>query len=397
MSGASTDCSRPTPGEGTPGSGTLLLSGSPSQVSGPAPEASRETLKPQSSGPRLPGSEAPGTPGSRDDSLQKVQTLWSEPPFCVRERLNGLHPLAFLSQTFLTLSPRTANLGRKPTQWQCWKGSPLPRSGALAMGRAPGLVIQEREGTSSENVNSQGQQPHRPHRQQASSPAQVDQPDDVLEEGQKSVRPEQRVPVADGEQVPPAQGGSCGPAPCSLGGPGAQASAPSPSHPTPALNRDSSVQVTSMTSSQSRSATQGGFLCSSAGDADPSSWGAHGGPRGARVTCPAWQAALSTPHDSAPAGGTSPVAGVASGFVPGRGQVLPQPSGRHSPDWRLPGFQSLGARGAVGAPVCLRTQQRAGGSLQSPGVPSTTPLLEGSLRAIRVHRRLPGSPGSLGP
>ena len=42
-------------------------------------------------------------------------------------------------------------------------------------------------------------------------------------------------------------------------------------HPTPALNRDSSVQVTSMTSSQSRSATQGGFLCSSAGDADPSS------------------------------------------------------------------------------------------------------------------------------
>lgn len=200
----------------------------------------------------------------------------------------------------------------------------------------------------------------------------------------------------DGEQVPPAQGGPRGPAPCSLGGPKPQLQVHP--HPTPALDRDSSIQVTSMTSSQSRSATHGGFLCSSAGDADPSSWGAHGGPRGARVTHPAWQAALSTPHDTqsqlvAP----PPSQEWQVGLRRGRRQVLPQPSGRCSPDRRLPGFQSLGARGAVGAPVCLRTQQRAGRQSAEFGVPSTTPLLEGSLRTVRVHTRLPAHQEASGP
>ena len=79
------------------------------------------------------------------------------------------------------------------------------------------------------------------------------------------------------------------------------------------------------------------------------------------MTCPAWQAALSTVHDTQPQLVAPPPSQEWQvGLCRGRGQVLPQPSGRCSPDWRLPGFQSLGARGAVGAPVCLRTQQRAG-------------------------------------
>lgn len=198
----------------------------------------------------------------------------------------------------------------------------------------------------------------------------------------------------DGEQVPPAQGGPRGPALCSLGGPKPQLQVHP--HPTPALDRDSSVQVTSMTSSQSRSATHGGFLCSSAGDADPG--GAYGGPRGARVTRPAWQAALSTPHDTQPQLVAPPPSQEWQvGLRRGRRQVLPQPSGRCSPDRRLPGFQSLGARGAVRAPVCLRTQQRAGRQSAEFGVPSTTPLLEGSLRTVRVHTRLPAHQEASGP
>lgn len=120
-------------------------------------------------------------------------------------------------------------------------------------------------------------------------------------------------------------------------------------HPTPALNRNSSIQVTSVTSSQSRSATQGGFLCGSAGDADPGCWGAHGGPRGARQVAP------STPQDtqvSAPAGGTWVCA-------KGGGRSSPNQVAGCSPDRVYLGFRVLveGSHRSTG--VSEDTQQRA--------------------------------------
>lgn len=178
------------------------------------------------------------------------------------------------------------------------------------------------------------------------------------------------------------------------GRPQASAPSPSPPHPCPGSRQQRPGDLHDLQSEP--------FCYTGASSAavlgTQTRGGAHGSPRGARVTRPAWQAALSTPHDTQPQLVAPPPSQEWQvGLRRGRRQVLPQPSGRCSPDRRLPGFQSLGARGAVRAPVCLRTQQRAGRQSAEFGVPSTTPLLEGSLRTVRVHTRLPAHQEASGP
>lgn len=59
------------------------------------------------------------------------------------------------------------------------------------------------------------------------------------------------------------------------------------------------------------------------------------------------------------------------GLCQGRRQVLLQPSRQVLTRLHLPGFQSLGGRGAVGAPVCPRTHSRdRGQSAQVRGCPA---------------------------
>lgn len=164
------------------------------------------------------------------------------------------------------------------------------------------------------------------------------------------------------------------------GDPGAQASAPSPSppHPCPESQQQHPGDLCDLQSEPF--CYTGGFLCSSAGDADPGCWGAHGGP------------VNTSGHTS-----LSP-SRWHLGLCQGRRQVLPQPSGQVLTRPRLPGFQSLGG-GEPSEHRCVRghTAESQAAVFTVQGVPSTTPLLEVSLLAIRVHTRLPGSPGSLRP
>lgn len=197
----------------------------------------------------------------------------------------------------------------------------------------------------------------------------------------------------DGEQVPPAQGGPRGPAPCSLGGPKPQLQVHP--HPTPALDRDSSVQVTSMTSSQSRSATRGLPL--------QQCWGRRPGggsrqPQGGTCDPPCLAGGPVNPaRHSAPAGGTSPVAGVASGFAP-REEAGPPPTKRTV--LTRPAFTWV-------------SESRCEGSRQSTGVSEDTAESRAAVCRVRgaQHHPTPGgqsphcqsahasprSPGSLGP
>lgn len=198
--------------------------------------------------------------------------------------------------------------------------------------------------------------------------------------------------MADGGQVPPAQGGPHSPAPCSPGRP-QRPSLGSKPIPTPPLPRVSTAASRWSLWPPVRAVLP--HRPTQCWGRRPELLGGSRWPRGARRVAPP------TPQDtqvSALAGGTPPPREWKVGLCRGRRQVLLQPSRRVVTRLRLPGFQSLGRRGAVSAPVCPRTHSRDQGAVcTGQGVPSTALLLEGSLPAIRVRTRLPGSPGSLRP